>query len=212
MQPSDLWTTVCLGAGIASVVVGLIAIWLAVQFYGRATEADKGLSNALTQLKAETGLLQRLSGKERARLTRSGTASTLTQERLLQVLEKFGILAPNMVIPTHLLDGDQSREELVAQSVSSCVAAHHFLALCNVLAQLLLAAGEEESRPAAGRVLDLSYRNFRCFDDILSRVDDARLKMSPYHGTYQVTCELFKPRVASANTMGGTRKFSADFA
>jgi hypothetical protein len=211
MQLSDLWTAVCLGAGIASVVVCLIAIWLAVQFYGKATEADKGLSNALIQLKVETALLQKLSGRQLAGLLGYGTASRSSQEKLLCVLERVGTPAASMVIPAHVLNGDQTGEELVAQSVSSCVAAHHFLALCNVLAQLLLATGEDELRPAASRVLDVSYRNFRCFDDILSRVDDARIKTNPYHGTYQVTCEMFKPRVASASTLSSAEKFFTDF-
>ena len=200
MQLSELWTVICLGAGIASVVVCLIAIWLAAQFYGKATEADKSLSNGLIQLKVETDLLQKLSGRQLAGLLEYGTASRSSREKLLRVLEMVGTPAGCMVIPAHLLNGDQSREELVAQSVSSCIAAHHFLALCNVLAQLLLTFGEGELRPAASRVLDVSYRNFRFFDDILSRVDDPRIKTNPYHGTYQVTCEVFKPRVASACT------------
>jgi len=211
MQGPDIWAVVCLAAGIASVIVCLIAIWLAVHFYGKATEADKGLSNALVQLKAETALLQKLSGRQLATLTRPGTASAATQQRLLQVLEQIGTSAPSMVIPAHILDGEQTREELVGQSVSASVAAHHFLALCNMLAQLSLAVGDEEWQPTLRRVLDLSYRNFRCFDDILSRVDDARIKMSPYHGTYQATCEIFKPRVSSTSAPNSVEKFSTDF-
>jgi len=211
MQLSDLWTAVCLGAGIASVVVCLIAIWLALQFYAKATTADKGLSNALIQLKVETELLQKLSGRQLAGLLGYGTASRSSQEKLLRALESVGAPVATLVIPGHVLDGDQTREELVAQSVSSCVAAHHFLALCNVLAQLLLATDEDGLRLAASRVLDISFRNFRCFDDILARLDDARIKSNPYHGTYQVTCDMFKPRLASASTLSSAERFSTDF-
>jgi len=203
MQLNDLWTAVSLGAGIASVVVCLITIWLAVQFYGKAAAADKGLSNALIQLRVETDLLQKVSGRHLAGLLGYGAAPRSSQERLLQLLERAVTPSASMVIPAHVLNGDQTREELVAQSVSSCVAAHHFLALCNVLAQLLLLnAGADELRPAASRILDLSYRNFCHFDDILARVDDARIKANSYQGTYQLTCEMFKPRVVSASTPG----------
>lgn len=50
-------------SGIASLVLAVIAIWLAVRFFISSKEAEKEASNLLSKLEAQTQLLSRVTGK-----------------------------------------------------------------------------------------------------------------------------------------------------
>ena len=70
---------------IVSVIVGLVAISLAVYFYTQSKDTEGNVSTALASIQAQTEALQKLTGRWMDRLTRYATEARPSEEALVQL-------------------------------------------------------------------------------------------------------------------------------
>jgi hypothetical protein len=76
-------------ASIVSLILSIVAIFLSAYFYTQAKNTEKAVSEALIEIKTQTGNLDKLTGKLLDRLTRFVTSPQpmdATQEKLLEMI------------------------------------------------------------------------------------------------------------------------------
>lgn len=196
-------------AAAMTLVLGPFAIWLSVTFYHKATDAERETAKALEAIKAQTGTLERLTGKWMDRLTRYVTGPRPADESLTLLVTTLAQL------PTHLLAQLQTPgtarsdvRALTDELVNTYIAIYYYVGIANVLAQGLLPDESDfddanELHSGLQRLVDMSAQDFTYMAGILERIELPRLDASPYKHLLDEAVSEWRPLVQ--NTAGHYR-------
>jgi hypothetical protein len=186
-----------LAAAIASIMVAVVAIGIAVYFYVKGRDSEARASAVLTQIQTQVAALDRLAGKMLDRLTKAVTEPRPEQEALLMIVSTLN------KIPESLAAGVRSPGDSVATAqevVANAIGAHHYAAMANTALQLLV-IGVDEGNDVYTRLeslIETSYQDVLYLDKVLSMIDGKLLESNRLKHLYDDTVQNWRPSVKSA--------------
>ena len=194
-------------AALASIVLAVVAIGLAVYFYVKGRDSESRASSVLSQMQSQVGTLDKLSGKMLDRLTKASIDARPEQEAILAIISTL------RQIPESLANGPRGP---IAQSVpqgewiAALVAAYYYSSMANFLLQGMITAVDEDTgiyKNFEGLV-EASYRDFRYLEDLLADMGQVTLEANRLRPLYEETIRNWRPWVRSAFESYKTRHAS----
>jgi hypothetical protein len=177
-----------LAGNIVSIVLGVVAILMAVAFYlaGRGTE--QRVAASLTKIETQTDMLQKVTKSQLDRLTRFATERPVQDparpvDLVLQLIEVAEPLI--MLIRQQPAVGAPQAEELRPFLVSCHIALYYYTALANFWAQGMLPNVEDfdeknNFHALTKRSVDGSQTDFAMMAQILEGYAPSVLQASPF--------------------------------
>ena len=209
--------TVNLVAAAMTFVLGPLSIWLSLHFYSKAKDAEKETATALEAIKAQTGALERLTGKWMDRLTRYVTGPKPADESLTLLITTLAQMPTNLLSQFHTLGQGGPRpdtEALLAELTSCYIVIYYYVGISNVLGQSLLPDdpgefdADDEGYALAQRVIDGSANDFAYMANLLQQVEPERLAASPYKHLLDEGVDVWRPQVRTTKQALRARKKS----
>lgn len=210
----DVLTVLNTAVGLMSLVLGGFAIWLSLQFYSKAKEAETRTAVTLEAIKAQSEALQKLTGRWMDRFTRHATEPKPADEGLLALVNAMANL-PTTIL-THLRvytesRGGEAQEAALSEIVNGYVCLYHYTALANIGWQAVIATSDDldETDPRytmAVQIVDSTATDFRYMETVLGKVDRSRLNASAYINLLDYTVSSMREHVASAAIVRAARK------
>jgi len=175
-------------ANIASIILSVVAIWLALYFYHKSKEAEKLVASDLSEIKIQSGMLEKLTGKWMDRFTRYAVNPKPADETttlLMSIVERS--ISPATTELKQPSENDPP-ESLVTELITCYILIHYYSAVTNVASLGYLP--EDISQIADNlkikELVESSNATFRHLDDVLQKVDQTKLQEN---GSYSVYCE-----------------------
>ncbi len=192
--------TLNLIAAAMTLVLGPLSIWLSLTFYHKAKDAETETAKALAAIKAQTGALERLTGRWMDRLTRYVTGPRPADESLTLLVTTLAQL-PSSLLSQLQGQGSDARA-MSAELVSTYIAIYYYVGVANVLSRGLLpeqSEFEEANDVHSGlrRLVDMSAQDFNFMAEILNRTDLALLNASPYKHLLDEALANWRPHVGT---------------
>lgn len=173
-----------LAGNIVSLVLGVVAILMAVAFYlaGRGTE--QRVAASLTKIETQTDMLQKITGKQLDRLTRFATdRPEVEQAKPAELILGLIQIAEPLVRILHPPASGAPSAAQTAELVNCYIGLYYYSALTNFWAQVSLPTIENYDetnnfQAATRRIVDSSCADFAAMAGILERTDQALLDAS----------------------------------
>jgi len=173
-------------SSLASLILSVIAIWLALYFYKSSKSTESEVKTTLTEIKTHTGALERLTGKWMDRFTRFVTSPQPVdemQERLLQIISFTTQSSVNQLPPAP--DGD-TKPKLTEYLISSYLALYYYTGLTNIATQFYLPKIEElEPENTIKSIVDKSHADFAYLESLIATLDQQQVQGSQLFNLYQ---------------------------
>src|SRR5262245_56185447 len=99
MTLSDWLGVVGVSAGIVSIALAGVAIWLSLYFYNQAKGAEGAVSTALADIRAQTATLERITGRQLDRLTKFATQGRSEDPQFAEIMVIFRQLTAAALAP-----------------------------------------------------------------------------------------------------------------
>jgi hypothetical protein len=174
-----------------------------MNFYIKAKDTEREVSNSLESIKAQSDTLQKLTARWMDRFTRHATEPRPTDEGLLQLVNVVASL-PTTIL-THLevirTQPDASRQTLIQEYIDAYVALYYYTALANVLGQGWLPAEAEfdptnnESHALIRGLIDRCAADFQYVARVLNGVDQTMVQSSRLQHLLQDAIQTWYPHV-----------------
>lgn len=172
-------------SSLASLILSVIAIWLALYFYHKSKDTEKEVNETLTEIKTHTGTLERLTGKWMDRFTRYVTTPQRVdemQERLLQIISFTTQSSVNQLPPAP--DGN-TKPQLTEYLVSSYLALYYYAGLTNIATQFYLPKLDElEPGNTLKNIVDRSHADFVYLENLIASLDQSLVQNSQLLNLY----------------------------
>jgi hypothetical protein len=186
-----------LAAALASIVLAVVAVGVAVSFYVRGRVSEGRASSVLSQMQTQVGTLDKLSGKMLDRLTRVSIESRPEQEAILTIISAL------RQIPESLANGPRGS---VAQGVSpsewiaALVSGYYYSSMANFLLQGMITAVDDGTGIYKNLewLIEASYRDFRYLEDLIGEAGQSTLEGNRLRPLYEETIRNWRPWVRSA--------------
>lgn len=182
--------TVAIFASIASAILAVVAIWLALHHYNRAKDVDKSVGESLAGITAQTTTLQAITGRQLDRLTDAATGPRQSEQAMLGMISDFVKQAgtpPSQASTVDAMPTDVPTEPLVEAICSAC-----YFSVMSIMFIDIARRARTDSVPQG--VLDLrdhakSY--FLRAEEWLERLDAARYEHHDYYQRYRMVRKSF---------------------
>jgi hypothetical protein len=172
-------------AGITSLVLSVVAIWLSLYFYGQSKNTEKDVTSALTGIRIQTDALQKLTGKWMEKLINYSTQSqpvySETLSTLMAVIQempsRLSVSLPNSA------DSDAVKKEMIVGYIGT----YYYASMANVAIQPLVPEEFnilDETHNALKSIVDNSYSDVNTFRELLQG-QGAELTNSRAYSFYQ---------------------------
>lgn len=194
-------------SAIVSVILSVLAIWLALYFYDKSKNSEIKVNLALEAIKAQTKALQELTGKWMDRLTKYATSAKPADEATVWMMEIIRSSVSN--VSSQLASpGDERKtiQNLTEQLVSSYIAIYYYAALTNITSQGYLPNLTEldENNPIK-TIVDSSNADYWWLDSILSSTNSSDLQASPLYHLYADTITNKKQHIKDSTKVYQSR-------
>lgn len=191
-------------AGIASLILSVLAIWLSLYFYDKSKNTESKVDKALEGIRVQTQSLETLTGKWMDRFTKYVTnpkAADETSLLLMQIVREYS--TQNIGGQLKEVDSGATKEALANELVSSYIVVFFYTAVANVALQAHLPSEITDltTDDGAKGLVDSSYADFQRLDSILSSVDRSRLESNNLYSLYQIGVQNWKPYVKDTTTV-----------
>ena len=198
--------TVTIIASVASLVVSIGAVTLAIVFYMGGRNTELRITTALAEIKAQTEALQKLSGKQIDKLLdhafNSHTADSNTEitKQLLNVLKEKPDALMGQVSEQQKKTGSQDEQIQITLSI----VIYFYTAQTNYWSQFYLPKPSEFDRDnqfhqLVKRIIDSSYADFNLSDKILSQIDENNLNRNNLINLFKETRDDWRYSVKSSS-------------
>jgi hypothetical protein len=186
-----------LAAALASIVLAVVAIGLAVYFYIKGRVSEGRASSVLSQIQTQVGTLDKLSGKMLDRLTRAAIEPRPEQEAILTIISAL------RQVPESLANGPRGP---VAQNVpqgewiAALVSGYYYSSMANFLLQGMITAVDDGTGIYKNLewLIEASYRDFRYLEDLIGEAGQSTLEGNRLRPLYEETIRNWRPWVRSA--------------
>lgn len=177
--------TISITAGIASIILAIVAIFFTVWFFVLSKKSEKETSNSLTEIKTQATSLQTLTGKLMDRLTRYVTTDKpnpmeIPFQQLVSALAQI----PQSITANFTQTTVQSiPPEVIKELHILYIGLYYYTATSNVHAQFYLPSTEnfDETNSAhqvVKRFIDTSHNDFKLMEDIINKCERNKLETS----------------------------------
>jgi hypothetical protein len=184
-------------AALASIVLAVVAIGLAVYFYVRGRDSEGRASSVLSQIQTQIGTLDKLSGKMLDRLTRVSVEPRPEQEAILTIISALRQLpeglanGPRGPVPQNVPQGEW---------IAALVSGYYYSSMANFLLQGMITAVDDGTGIYKNLewLIEASYRDFRYLEDLLGEAGQSTLEGNRLRPLYEETIRNWRPWVRSA--------------
>jgi hypothetical protein len=191
---SALWS---IAGSIASIVLAVVAIFLAVYFYTQSKKSEKEVSNSLSKIETQAEALSKITGRQLDRLTKHATERR-PQEGLPD-LDAFVYLATSI---TQSLSATQpaNNSHLQLENLRMTIGALYYSAASNFFAYMSLPAVSDydennQFHATTKRMMDLTQADVVYLDNILNDIAPDQIEQTGLAHLYREYHELWQPRV-----------------
>ncbi len=191
-------------AGIASLILSILAIWLSLYFYDKSKNTESKMDKSLEGIRIQTQSLENLTAKWMDRFTRYATnpkAADETSVLLMQIVREY--TSQNIGGQLKEVDNTATKEAMINELISGYIAIYYYTAVANVALQIHLPAEitELETNDGVKGLVDSSYADFVRLDSILTNVNQDRLTNNGLYSLYQQSVQNWKPYVKDTTTV-----------
>jgi hypothetical protein len=161
-------------AGLVSIVLGVIAIWLSLHFYHQAKGSETAVGTMLADIRAQTATLERIAGRQLDRLTRFATQPRQEDPQVSQLMVIFRELTAVALSP-----GDsEPQTEPLPDHVRALYNVLYFSALANIgwNRQLLPASQRSPDDQWIANFVDETHQFFFAHFHMLQGLDETVLE------------------------------------
>lgn len=167
-------------SSITSLVLGGIAIWLALHFYDKGKDTEKAVETSLTGIRTQTDVLQKLLGRQLERLTRA-----VTDQRTVAVAasDSSGVDLTAILSAIHEAVKDATtRDENrpLDDPMDSLILVGYYAAVANYWAQMMVPAraqlGDSELFRSATQAVDGTFADATAITQVLMNEYSDRLE------------------------------------
>lgn len=203
MTFSDWLGLLGLASGLVSIILAVVAIWLAIHFYNQAKGSEIAVATALADIRAQTSTLERIAGRQLDRLTKYATQSKPEDPQLAEFLITFRQFTQTALAPAIPAQGGASSAILGTEHLLSIYNVMYFAALANIGWNRQLLPGNQ--RPAdqepMALLVDESHQFFYAHLHILdSHRPDALQRAGILEGLASIRNELI-PLLRTSHTV-----------
>lgn len=187
-------------AGIVSLLLGGLAIWLSLYFYTQAKAVETNVQIALAAIQAQTDTLQSLNAKTLDRLTKYVTTpredASQTTELLFSTLREL----PSLVLSLRLPSDTSGEAALRAELVDNYIVLWHYAGTANVWIAGYLPTPENfiETDPNHARIkhlVDRSAGDFRYLETLVNQMHPSEIRAANYQNHYNEILTRLMPFV-----------------
>jgi hypothetical protein len=199
-------------ASLMALVLGALAIWLAVQYYVGTRTTERDAIRALDGIVAQTQNLEKITDRV-DRLARINSGSS--EEKLAMLASTMAGLPSTMF--SHLQTVRRSgadpadREALVADLVNCYIELYYYTGVTNLVSQALLPEGDsfdlkKPEHRTIQALVDRSADDFIYMTNVLRQIDDRHIEKSPYAQLLDQAQDHFRLVVANSQSMFEARE------
>ncbi|MCZ6688252.1 MAG: hypothetical protein O7H41_01410 [Planctomycetota bacterium] len=180
-------------ASVVSVILGFVAIALALVFYLTGRKTESRVSNSLTKIETQTDALQKITGRQLDRLTKFATErpkkDDAALDRFAKVFTDFSESIKNSLQEPPSVKLSPEAEALITRMY---ILLHFYTAQLNIFAELLLPSRVEfdpgsDYHNAVMRAVDGSADDYRFCDEILANTSEESIRASVFYEIYLET-------------------------
>ncbi len=171
--------TIGLIAGIASVILAVVAIWQSMYFYTKGKDTESRAEAALVGIRAQVETLQAVNAKITERLTKYATTprndSAQAAELFAVTLRSLPEIALKFLPPSQTTNEPAMRREITL----AYVGLWYYAASTNVWASFCLPNPEDfdnERHASIKRVLDQSATDFKYMNGLVAQLDQQEIQ------------------------------------
>lgn len=177
-------------SSFVSLILAIIAIWLALYFYTQAKNTEANVQVALEGIKTQTNALQSLNARTLDRLTRYVTTPRNDTTQAMQLLADALKDIPNIVLKLTLPPAGGNEQTLRSEIIHAYIALWHYIATTNIWASLSLPSPEsfDETKPndrLIKQVVDSSAADFAYMTSIIEKLDINQIRATTYAHLYE---------------------------
>ena len=177
----DPWN---LMSSVVSVVLGVVAIFLSLYFFVQSRNVQENVRTALAEIKAQTGVLQKITSRQLDRLTKFVTERPDQRQQQLDRL-LAGAEQASSILREDLKRQKNINKELVSETINCYITLYFYMALMNYWSQGHLPPPDQfdeqnRSHTQARSVVDASAETFFLVEETLvSEATPEQLQASP---------------------------------
>ncbi|SRR5258708_5147882 len=200
---------------IVQTILAIVAVGLSLWFYDKAKTSEKSVEVALSAIQAQTGTLERITGRQLDRLTKAVT--TMAPGGRLQPLppELSDALAAVKHLPaaletktTQLQETAARADACAAELRTTMIAAHYYAAVANRAWQNWVPA-EPSSDDGATQMVNVTAGDFWYTDQLLAGLNPELLTNNRLHHMYEWAQQIWKPYVMNTAQVYAHRQAEA---
>ncbi|MFA6190959.1 MAG: hypothetical protein WC665_01275 [Sulfurimonas sp.] len=193
-----------IGASIASIVLAIVAIVLAVYFYTQAKQSEKDVANSLSKIEAQSQALEKITGRQVERLTKHITERKGLDE-IHPDLKIIADMASTFKQSNNKIQNFEGNDRL--QIVKYMIGAYYYCSVANYYAFMSLpeASNFDEKNNFHNRTkhtLDTTSSDVKYiqkqFDTL--KITDQEINESGLENLYKETVEAWLPTVKDASS------------
>lgn len=194
-------------SSILGIAISILAIWLSLEFYARGRDTERRVEVALAEIKAQTEVLQKLTGRTMDRLTRYATEPKPADEVLLHLVgiirEIPQSIAARLGAPSDGTDVDALRHEILA----AYIAAYFYVGTTNFAFQAALPDDRPDAENIVVSMVDQSYGDALTLEGLIGRFRDAEIRASALHHLYLAAMNV-RPQLRNTDMLYESRRNS----
>jgi hypothetical protein len=212
VEGEQMLETISIAAGIASLVLSILAISLSAYFYTQTKNTEKDVAGLLEGIRAQTDALQRIVGRQMDRLIRGVTEQPEGGIRIV-----YEVLAAIKEIPgsvTNLLQqpssAAQAAQQWYIEAIKGYIGAYYYAALANIAHQYYLPPLDQlQEGDILKRIVDTSHADFVMLDNWFATLDAQELRKNPLWHLYSEAHDVHKTNVKESTMVYQERAATA---
>ncbi len=195
-----------LAASISSIIIAVVAIAQATYYFTKTKSSEERVAVALAEIRSATQSLEKLNMRYVDRLTKHLTDSSSRQFDDVWQITRLLSDIPKTYTDSFAKSDDSQHQFMLQEKISLYILLHHYCALTNLCAQLVLPPvaeidGNNNLHARMCEIVDMSSADFLVFDEWLKSVQPEHLEKSPHMQIYDYTVETQKRAIKNMGQM-----------
>jgi len=171
-------------SSIASLILAVISIWLAVHFYSKSKEAEKAAAQLLTKLETQTGLINRVTTRMLDKYVTYSTSPKEPDESLL-IMAQIVQSSLSQGLPNNNQVSQEDNSEAVVQHLTTLyIVVMYYAAISNAFLQATAPNQISELEDSHKVLLERSSSDYRTSMSWLDQYGTEYISASPAAGFY----------------------------
>lgn len=200
---SAIWS---IGASIASIVLAVVAIALAIYFYTQAKNSEKEVSTSLSKIEAQADALGAITGKQFDRLTKHVTEKrNSNNDPELKAILDMATTITEGIKNSHVQPANDRSPKIETDTIMFLVGTYYYSAVANYYAFLSLPEAsrfdEENSfHKQTKSMMDLTANDFKFVKDKIDNISKEQIEKSGLINLYNEANDMWAERVRDSAT------------